>query len=416
MPFENRTDDEEQEYFADGMTGDLITDLSKLSGLIVIARNSVFTYKGRNVKVQDVAKDLNVTHVLEGSVRRVGGRVRINAQLIDAKTGAHLWAETFDRDFTDIFDLQDDVTQEIIKALKLSLSPEEKTKLASQPTTNLKAYNTFLRARQARYRLDDKSMGEALALYDQAIELDPNFADAHAGAATVARSYWQYAYLGTLMGTAARNRAEQAIIRALALQPNHPRALLERSRLLSLEGLAGEAIKLMEQVVSADPNNATAHRVLATVLAFDDQSARSVMEIETALRLDPKLKVGDITTTGLVYFAAGDYEKAASYFHDATIRAPKSQIGYDGLLVSYAMLDRLEEARVAVKNRLRLLPSTSVQFLALFIEHTGPDLRQRWLDAARKAGIPEWPFGFKGNEADRLKGDEIANILFGRRL
>jgi adenylate cyclase len=147
LPFANLSDDKEQEYFADGMTDDLITDLSKLSGLVVIARNSVFTYKGKAVKVQEVAKDLNVTHVLEGSVRRAGGKVRINAQLIDAKTGAHLWADKFDRDYADIFALQDEVTARITAALKIKLTKAEKTELARIPTKNLEAYELYLQAR-----------------------------------------------------------------------------------------------------------------------------------------------------------------------------------------------------------------------------------------------------------------------------
>jgi len=219
-----------------------------------------------------------------------------------------------------------------------------------------------------------------------------------------------------LAGPDARRRAEQSISRALAIHPGHPEALLERARLLSLDGRSVDAIRLAKQVVAADPNNASARRTLATVLAFNDQHEEALAEVETALRLDPILSVGASTTTGMVYFAAGNYEKAAKFYHDATIRSPKSQIGYDGLLVSYAMLDRLDEAKVAVKNRLRILPSTSVQFLSLYIQHTGADLRKRWLDAARKAGIPEWPFGFEGNEADRLKGAEISAVMYGHEF
>ena len=221
LPFANISDDKEQEYFADGMTDDLITDLSNISGLIVIARNSVFTYKGKNVKVQEVAKDLNVTHVLQGSVRRAGGKVRINAQLINAGTGTHLWAETFDRDFKDIFQLQDDVAAEIVAALKLTLTLDEKQKLATRPTENLEAYETYLRARQAHLQLDIEGMSRAPELYEKAIDLDPTFAAAYAGDASVAAHIMLLSVADILNVGAARERSERSARRALNLNPNH---------------------------------------------------------------------------------------------------------------------------------------------------------------------------------------------------
>src|SRR6478752_6061761 len=183
LPFQNMSGDPEQEYFSDGMTEDLITDLSKVSGLFVIARNSSFAYKGRNVNVQEAGRDLGVRFVLEGSVRKAGNRLRITAQLIDTGSGGHLWAERFDRDLTDIFATQDEVVQKIVGALAITLTPVEERRLRRRGTTNVEAYETWLRAREFLTQGTHEAVAQARALYRRAIEIDPNFAAPHAGLA-----------------------------------------------------------------------------------------------------------------------------------------------------------------------------------------------------------------------------------------
>ena len=186
------SDDPEQEYFADGITEDLITDLAKISGLVVIARNSVFAYKGRPADVQEVARELGVRYVVEGSVRRTGDRVRINAQLIDSTTGGHLWADRFDRDAADIFAVQDEVIRRIVDALAVRASGSEQQRLARPPTTNLEAYDYYLRAEQAARTGFQPKLRQALHLYEKAIALDPAFAEAYAAdARTVGRRHAQ---------------------------------------------------------------------------------------------------------------------------------------------------------------------------------------------------------------------------------
>ena len=180
--------DAEQEYFSDGMTEDLITDLSKVSGLFVIARNSSFAYKGRSVKVQEIGRDLGVRFVLEGSIRKAGNRVRITAQLIDAGSGGHLWAERFDRDLTDIFATQDEVVEKIVGALAVTLTRGEEQRLHRRGTGNVEAYETWLRARELLARGTRESIAQARALYRRAIEIDPSFAAPHAGLALAAIS------------------------------------------------------------------------------------------------------------------------------------------------------------------------------------------------------------------------------------
>src|SRR6202030_2050452 len=186
LPFTNMSGDPEQEYFSDGISEDVITDLSKIAGLMVISRNSSFTYKGRSVDVRAVGRDLGVRSVLEGSIRRAANRVRITAQLVDAATGAHLWADRYDRDLTDIFEVQDEVVERIVGALAVTLTQGEQQRLRRHGTSNVEAYECWLRARALLTRGTRESIIQARAMYRQAIELDLNFAAPHAGLAFAA--------------------------------------------------------------------------------------------------------------------------------------------------------------------------------------------------------------------------------------
>ena len=200
LPFANMSTDPEQEYFSDGITDDLITDLSKVSGLFVIARNSVFTYKGKNAKVQQIGKDLGVRYVLEGSVRRVGNNIRINAQLIDTTTGGHLWAERYDGSIVDVFKLQDRVTSTIVAALKVELTPREQAVTEDRGTNNIAAYDVFLRGWEHLLRKSPEDAVKAIALFEQALKLDPNYSRAYAA---LAQTYWDNSLdpkFNTLMG------------------------------------------------------------------------------------------------------------------------------------------------------------------------------------------------------------------------
>ncbi|MEE9147649.1 MAG: adenylate/guanylate cyclase domain-containing protein, partial [Candidatus Tectomicrobia bacterium] len=187
LPFTNMSNDPEQEYFSDGMTDDIITDLSKISGLFVIAWNSTFTYKGQAVDMGEVSRRLGVRYMLEGSVRKAGNQVRINVQLIDARTGGHMWAERYDRELTALFTLQDEITQKIVFALQVKLTPEEQARLRRFPTENLEAYDSFLRGREYWNRFTQEANIQARRLYERALELDPQYAAAYA---LLSQTYW----------------------------------------------------------------------------------------------------------------------------------------------------------------------------------------------------------------------------------
>jgi adenylate cyclase len=210
LPFANLSGDPNEDYFADGVTDDLISDLSRVSGLFVISRNSVFTYKGKAVKIREVAEDLGVRFVLEGSIKRAGEQIRINTQLIDASTGGQVWSDRYDYPFADLFALQDDVIGKIVAALSIKLTDQEATLLARRPTDNLEAYDFYLRAEAGRNTWGMEGRAEALINYQKAIALDPKFAEAYSGDARTAVDIWRFDLDSVMPAAVARRRAYDA--------------------------------------------------------------------------------------------------------------------------------------------------------------------------------------------------------------
>ncbi len=416
LPFANMSSDQEQEYFADGMTDDLITHLSNVDGLFVIARNSVFTYKNVNVKVQDVGAELGVRYVLEGSVRRGGDVVRINAQLIDAATGGHIWADIFDRRMEDIFALQDEVTGEIVAALKAAFGSALETQSRQAPTANQAAYDIYLRAQQATRQLDMENLSAALSLFQEAITLDPGFADAYAGDAWAAALVWRASFIDILSSSEARSRAEQSIARALSLQPGHAGALQVRVLFLSMDGRSDEALAMMREIVAAEPNNAKARYRLANVLNNIGRPAEALTELEAALLLDPKPDILSQDFMMSVYYGNELYEKSFAIAREVEALSPKSFLGHNGVICSGARLGCLEEARAALAENLKLFPPYNVQLFVVYSQNYAPSYREDLLGAMRMAGVPEWPFGFQGDEANRLNGTEIEKLFLGRSI
>ena len=323
LPFENMSGDAEQAYFAEGMTDDLITRLSQISGLFVIARNSTFAYKGTPVKVQDVARDLGVRYVLEGSVRKAENTIRINAQLIDAQTGGHLWAEIFDRQYRDIFAIQDEITDLIASALSVKLTGDEQTRLARAPTDNLEAYEAFLKAgRPIAYSA--KALKEKLALFKRATELDPNFAEAYAADAAVAAFVYRTQWWPVMRPTEARARALEGVTRALALNPDTPLAHSTLGVLQMVAGKHEDAIRAARKAVSLAPNDTDARTTLAIILTYAGQPEAAITEMETVLRLDPKPPASIHVVDGFAHFIAGQYEQSLEAFLKAKAMAPNN--------------------------------------------------------------------------------------------
>jgi tetratricopeptide (TPR) repeat protein len=406
------------------MTDDLITALSNLSGLFVIARNSTFVYKGQAVPIKQVAEDLGVRYVLEGSVRRAGDDVRINAQLIDATTGGHLWAKRYDRRYEDIFALQDEVVGNIVSALAVNLTDAEKEQVARKPTENLEAYENYLRAEQSVNSYRYIELATALGYYQKAIALDPDFAEAHAGYARVAIEI----LLGlntflTLSADDARQRAYDSITRALALDPELPRAHIVLGLLQMLDGNNNEAIESARKAVSLDPNSAEAFANLALVLTVAGRPTESVPAMETALRLDPNPPSGFLYIWGRVLFMNGKYEQAL----DVLLRATKekgvrvsSELGGARLFLAMTLaeLGRVEEARSRLRKDFLVGSAHSKWMNLAFLRHHWANWRKedldRMLNALRMAGLPEWPTGYDTTSWERLDEAAIKDLLFGR--
>ena len=337
LPFTNMSNDTEQEFFADGMTEDLITDISKIAGLFVIARNSVFTYKGKPVKVRQVAEELGVRYVLEGSVRRSGDQVRINAQLIDATTGGHLWADRYDGSLNDVFAMQDSISQEIVSALAVTITGQNNND--RQDETELPdAYDAFLRGWE-RYRLGTpEDLANAKTFFEQAIELDPNYARAHSA---LAAAYWTISLNGwsrniDLLPFEAREISRLTIRKAME-QPSALTHQIASERAAYFYRRADRALAEAKLAIALDANDPAGHLAMAT--------AESV---HTAMRFDPHYPAFYLTRLGMIQFTLEQYDKAADTLQKAANRNPDDDWTFVYLAAAYGQLGDKEKALKAV--------------------------------------------------------------------
>ncbi|MCZ6497929.1 MAG: tetratricopeptide repeat protein, partial [Gammaproteobacteria bacterium] len=414
LPFDNLSNDSEQEYFADGLTDDLITDLSKISGLFVIARSSVFTYKDQVIDIRDVARELGVRYVLEGSVRRAGGNVRINAQLIDGRTGSHLWAERYDRQYADIFAIQDEVIERIVEALSVQLTETERIEVERLPTDNLEAYDNYLRGEKLAYRAEAGSVADALKFYQKAIALDPNFADAHAGYARVAVDVLTFGFLDNLPSAVARKRAYEAAGRALSLNPRLARSYSVLALLQMLESEHENAVASARRAVALNPNGAEAHLNLAVVLVYAGQQNEAIQAMETVLRLNPKPPSYVHEYYGLALYMNRRYAEALAALRQEN-NVTKSDLGLELLAAVNARMGRMDAAKAAIQSILERIPDQCLAcYRVLFAHHAREEDRAERLEALRLAGLPEWPYGFEGDPAFQLTGDAIDALIDGR--
>jgi adenylate cyclase len=365
LPFTNLSDDAQQEYFVDGMTEDLITDISKVSGLFVIARNSVFTYKGKSVKIRQVAEELGVRYVMEGSVRRVGNQVRINAQLIDATTGGHLWAERYDGSLQDIFALQDQVTRKIVSALKISLTVEEEAHQAQHPTGNAEAHDAFLQG-WANYKLGSATeLARSIPHFEEAVRLDPGYADAHAMLATV---YWDalekdWVFDLGIPSFEAEDRANHHLEEALKT-PNLL-AHAQQSRIYLSLGLPGKAVREAEMAVALDSNSASAYAALANTLILTNRTQEGLDAIQRAIRLDPHHPSEYLTILGAALFGLEQFEEAVTTFERAIKRNPDSETSLIYLASSYGHLGNMRQAEDTIETANDLRATYGLSALSL---------------------------------------------------
>jgi adenylate cyclase len=379
LPFTNMSRDPEQEYFSDGISEDIITDLSKIAGLTVIARNSSFTYKGRSVDVRTIGRELGVQSVLEGSIRRAGNRVRITAQLIDATSGGHLWADRYDRDLTDIFEVQDDVTRRIVDALKVTLSPGEKERLADTKTSNLAAYDYLLRGREFMLGKEKnrETFEQATTYFKKALEHDPNYSQAYAclGFAHL----FDYQNRWTDDPDSALPLAKQYARQALENDPNEPLARCVSAMTASFEKDLDRAKSEIDLALSLNPNLALAHNLSGTNRIYSGQPLEAIPKIEYAMRLDPALSPQFLHFLGMAYLLAGKYETAAALLRQRIVLVPGTDFSRALLASALGHLGEFEEARQVWGELKEINPNYA------FVEHVGRQPFRREEDVERIA-------------------------------
>ena len=314
LPFANTSSDPDQEYFSDGITEDIITDLSKVAALSVIARNTAFTFKGRAVDVAQTAKDLHLTHVVEGSVRRSGSRIRINAQLVDGATGHPIWADRFDRDLTDIFNLQDQIAEAIVSALRVRLVPSERVAIQSRPTDNPEAYEIYLQARYHHTRLDRQNFAIARRLAQQALEIDPNY--------DLAWALLAISQTGLHALSASDDHGLHAAERALALNPDLSEALAAKAFVLSGLGRFDEAFELHERSLELDPESYDVRFLYGRSCFQTGRHADAIAHWERA----SELSEADLAATShlaMCYRATGQHAKVLDSARRTLVRAER---------------------------------------------------------------------------------------------
>jgi adenylate cyclase len=387
LPFTNRSADPEQEYFSDGISEDVITSLSKLSQLLVIARNSTFAYKGRSVKVQRIGQELGVQYVVEGSVRKAGERVRITAQLIDAASGAHLWADRFDRDLTDVFAVQDEVTREIVSALALQLTAEEQSRLVRRRIENMEAYDLFLRGREAWWRHTREASHAARALFERTIQLAPRFAPAY--------SFLSFThnqdYVNGWTSSPERSQALGYDIarQAAALDASDPTAHAALGVAYLWRRQQDEAIAEATASIALGPNYSFGYMVLGWSLHYAGDQAGAIENLNKAIRLDPHHPGVYLHFLAQANFMLGQFEAAAALLKERLARDPGSDISRVLLAACHGHLGQVEQGRAEWMEALRVNPDYSLEHRRRVLPYKDPQAFERVVAGLRRAGVAE---------------------------
>jgi adenylate cyclase len=384
LPFENLSGDPEQEYFSDGITEDIITDLSKISGLFVIARHSVFTYKGKAIKIAEVGRELGVRHVLEGSVRKANGRVRITAQLVDAATEGHLWAERYDRDLKDIFALQDEVTQKIVAALAVKLTEDEQERLVRKYTDNMEAYDVFLQGAEYINRFTKEANVQARQMFERAIDLDPEFAVAYA---TLGLTHFLEWTLGWSQDPQSLEHAFELAQRTLDLDGSLPLGHNLLGKVYLWKKQHDKAIAELKKAIALSPNDADLLVGLGYILNWAGRPEEAIGLVKKAMRLNPRYPAFYLWDLGHAYFITGRYEEAIETLKRVLDRNPDFMPAHAFLAASYSEIGREKEARAEAAEIESLNPQASLEALRQRLPYKDQAVLERLLDSLRMAGL-----------------------------
>jgi TolB-like protein/Tfp pilus assembly protein PilF len=392
LPFDNLSRDPSQDYFSDGITESIITALSNVSNLFVIDRNSTFTYKGKPVKVQQVAHELGVRYVLEGSVQRSGDRVRITAQLNDALKGHHLWAEQYDRKIGDIFALQDDITERVKMALEVKLTEGEQARIQRRYTDNPEAYEYFLRGLELGRRFTKEDVDQARKLLEKAVELDPNYA--HVWQEIGRMHYRDARFAWTDTPDKSLELAEKLAKKTLAIDDSDAFAYGTLSLVYMARRQHDKAIFYGEKALALSPNFADLHTAMALVFYYSGRAKEAIQLVKKAMRLSPYYPDWYLPVLGHAYRLTGQYKEAIDALESWRTRAnPSSELPYVMLAFTYVEAGRVKDAHTAVAEILKRKPKASVEGYAKskFFAYKNPAEINRILDSLRKAGLPETP-------------------------
>jgi TolB-like protein len=385
LPFVNMSGDPEQEYFSDGISEEIITALSKSSQLFVIARTSSFRYKGKEVDVRTVGRELGVRYVLEGSVRRAGDKVRITAQLIDTKTNKHLWADRYDRDLKEIFAIQDQITMKIITELQVKLTSGEHARVLVKGTDNLEAYMKMLQGNQYFIRMNKEDNALARKMAEEAIALDPEYPTPYGLLGWT--HYMEMWYRSSKSPKQSVERAIELAQRSLEMDPHHAGAHSLLCHIYTFKRQYEQAIAEGEQAVGINPNSAQAHVLLARSLHWAGKNEESIAMIKKAIRLNPYPPSFYYYMLGQCYIVAGQFEEGVAEAKKAVKLEPNSLWACVTLASSCGSLGREEEARAAATEVLRIDPKFSVEHFAKRLPYKRqPDL-DRFIEGLRKAGL-----------------------------
>ncbi len=384
LPFDNMSGDPEQGYFADGITEDIITDLSKVSGLFVIARNSSFAYKGKAPDIRQVSRELGVRYVLEGSVRRAANRIRINAQMIEGTTGGHVWAERYDRDLEDIFEVQDEVTRTIVSALKVKLTASEVAARGGRAKISPEVYDLIVRARATALQLTPQAATMAKEMLQRVIAIDPSVAIAYARLAiTMFAEYvnqWNNATPENLV------RAMDLAKKAVEIDEMEPQGHIAMSIVLSWTRRLDEAEPHTRRAIELDPNSADGYTGLGNVREFKGHPEEAVPLYTRAYRLDPQWDMA-LHFMGRALLALGRLDEAEAALKKRLTLAPRSDMSRFYLACVYGRTGRKEEAQALWHELMEINPRFSVEHLKRTLPYADPSYLDRLADDLRKAEI-----------------------------
>jgi adenylate cyclase len=386
LPFENLSGDPKQEYFSDGFTEHIITSLSKVPYIFVIARNSTFAYKGKAAKINQIAEELGVRYVLEGSIQRSDDNLRITVQLIDAITGLHLWAENYDRKLKDIFALQDEIAMKIMAGLQVKIAYESHGRFATIRTTNLKAYEKVLKGSEHFFRRTEGDTLQARILAKEAIALDPEYGGAYVLLGwTHLDDIWFYRSKDRAKSL---QTAEQLAHKAIDLAGQAPTPYRLLSCVFMLRKQYEKAIVEVQKAVELSPNSASSTFIYGLVLRYAGRYDEAIPLLKKAIRLNPVTPVNYLNNLAWSYALSEQYEKAIPLWNRAIERNPDYLFAYSGLTCTYQLLGNEIKAREAAAEVLRIKPTYSTAKIGEF-DIKNPELKKRILEAYHKAGIPE---------------------------